>query len=777
MGLLIGDRLVLKSQESKSAKALSKSITNLFKLTQLKTKLMTQNPSLLDPENELHEQFKLAIDWHTSGKLDLAIIQYQKILLRQPDYIVAYLNLGKILLKQRRFREAVNLYRQAIEVNPHQAEFHKNFISSLAGIMELDQAFKYYELVRIDTKEIEVQQRDILCCVVVRNELWRLPYFLNYYRQKGIAKFLIVDNNSTDGSLAYLQKQPDVYIWHSTRSYNQANFGSAWLELLLRKYSVDNWCLIVDADEIFYYPDCEKKNIVQLCQELDRNQKRAFSAVLLDMYSNKAIKDTHYISGANFLEICPYFDRNFHHIKVEKGGPYNNQNCYFGGVRRRIFGGKEWDYCLNKFPLIKYNMNMILSGGQHWINYQEQEIADGSGCLLHFKYFSIFSNHVESEVNRKEHRGNAMEYAQGIAKDENLTFYDEKHSVKLQDSQQLVQLGIMQIGSSESAEVAVEFPKIYPVPANISRPFWSVMISTYKRVNYLEQALRSVLEQAPSASEMQIEVVNDGAPESIQAELAEVVKTVGGERVKFYRHSLNVDQARIFNICIQRATGHWIHILHDDDFVKPGFYRHLQAGIEQDESVGAAFCRLIFMNAAGDETGVNFLERETPGVIADWLERVAMECRVMFPSLVVKRDVYEKLGGFCPQANSAMDWEMWKRIAMHYPVWYEPQPLANYRLHTESESNRLNKFGKQVADILKAIEISHLYLPSAVKDQLTNSAREHYASFALCIAIQQLEKGDAQAVIANLREAFKLSQSAQIKQLLVFLLLHTKSSQ
>lgn len=286
----------------------------------------------------MHEQFRLAIDWQTSGKLEQAIAEYQKILLRQPEYILAYLALGKILLEQRRFEEVINLCYRAIDVNPNLGQFHKHLINALAEKHDLQQAFKYYELTRIDTKEIEIQKRDILCCVVVRNELLRLPYFLDYYRQKGIGKFLVVDNNSSDGSLAYLQSQPDVYLWHSTFSYNKANFGSAWLELLLSKYGVGNWCLIVDADEIFYYPDCDNKNIVQLCQKLDWHNKTAFSAVLLDMYSDKAIKDTHYTSGANFLDVCPYFDRKFHHIKVEKGGLYNNQTCYFGGLRRRIFG-------------------------------------------------------------------------------------------------------------------------------------------------------------------------------------------------------------------------------------------------------------------------------------------------------------------------------------------------------------------------------------------------------------------------------------------------------
>ncbi len=736
---------------------------------------MTQNLSS-NQSNDLEIQFNLANDCQKSGKLELAIAGYQKILLQEPKYIIAYLALGNLLIGQGRLSEVIALYQKAIKLMPNQPEFHKNIINALVAKEGLEQAFKYYELTRVDPKEIEIQPPEILGYIAIRNELMRLPYLLSYYREKGISKFFIVDNNSTDGSLNYLLEQPDVYTWHSTYSFNQANCGSAWLELLLRKYGVGHWCLIVDADEILYYPDCEKRNIIHLCQELDRKQKTVFNVVLLDMYSDKAIKDTHYISGQNFLDVCPYFDRDFYQEKQEECGTYRNQTCYWGGVRERIFGSNA--HCLlSKVSLIKYNVDFIVASGQHWTNRPKHEIADSSGCLLHFKFFSNFYSYVEQEVRRKEHWHSAreyVEYAQGITKNENLKLYDEKHSVKLQDSQQLVQLGIMQVGETSSAEVAVEFPKIYPVAAQISRPFWSVMITAHQGVNYLKQALRSVLEQAPSVEEMQIEVVNDAADESIQAEIAEVVEAVGGKRIRFAQHPENVGDPQIFNICIQRASGQWVHILHAADEVKPGFYRHLQAGIEKDESVGAAFCRHIHFNTVGNVCRISPLERETPGVIADWLERIAVMRRLQLPSVVVKRHVYEKLGGFCQQANSAFDWEMWKRIAVHYPVWYEPQPLVNCRENFGAENSPHLNSSRHVADSLKAIEISQVYLQGAIADKLTNKARENCALYAFYSAQQQLQQGDYQTAIANLRSGLKCSQSAQIKQALILLLLQTK---
>ncbi|MBD2771529.1 glycosyltransferase family 2 protein [Iningainema tapete] len=735
---------------------------------------MNLNLSSSHQSDELDVQFNLANDCLRSGKLEQAIALYQKILLQEPDCIAAYLALGNILTGQGRLQEVIALYERAIGVIDNQPEFHKNLINAIVAKDGIEEAFKYYELNRVDTKEIEIQPWEILCCVVERNELLRLPYFLSYYRQKGIAKFLIVDNNSTDGSLSYLLEQSDVYTWHSTRPFSKANCGSIWLELLLRKYGVGHWCLTVDADEIFYYPDCENISIDQLCQELDKKQKTVFDAILLDMYSDKAVQDTHYTSGQNFLDVCPYFEREFYSKKEENFGNYRNHTAYWGGVRKRIFGGND---LLSKSPLIKYNVDLILHIGQHFTNRPKHEIANSRGCLLHFKFFDNFYSYVEQEVRRKEHHKNAREYVryqQVIAQHKNLIMYDEKHSVKLQNSQQLVQMGVMQVGEISPVAVAVEFPKIYPVSTNISRPFWSVMITADKGANYLEQALKSVLEQAPSTEEMQIEVVNNTGNESIKAEIAEVVEAVGGQRIYFYHHPESVSVTQIFNICIQRASGQWVHIFHGDHIIKPGFYQHLQAGIEKEPDVGAAFCRHIHINAAGNVFKISPLERETPGVIADWLERIAMMNRLQLPSVVVKRDVYEKLGGFCQDTSSAFDWEMFNRIAVHYPVWYEPQLLV-YLCENWREHPNLN-YAKQVADNLKAIEIYQVYLPSKIKNKLTSKAREAQALYAFYSAQQLLHQGDYPSAIATLQQGLKCSQSAQVKQALIILLQQIKFS-
>ena len=45
-----------------------------------------------------------------------------------------------------------------------------------------------------------IKPADILLVCTFRNEQIRLPYFLKYYRDLGVAHFLFIDNGSEDGA-------------------------------------------------------------------------------------------------------------------------------------------------------------------------------------------------------------------------------------------------------------------------------------------------------------------------------------------------------------------------------------------------------------------------------------------------------------------------------------------------------------------------------------------------------------------------------------------------
>ena len=646
-------------------------------------KLNTARPDLArkkavpDPETKLQretdsqglaeEQRCLAWAWASRGKTDHARQKYAKALWLMPDHIAAIHELGRLLIGQDP-PAAIQHFREGLNAHPNEAILHKGLADACDAQSEPGEAFEIYQLERKDNREINHGAGALLCCLVVRNGATRLPFFLAYYRALGIDRFFVIDNDSEDSTATYLLQQDDVHLWHSTLSFNRANFGSAWFELLLRNHGRHHWCLIVDIDELFYFPEVENRNLRQLCDALDGKGKRAFEAVLVDMYSDQSIDKTDYHEGDDYRAVCPFFDRKFYSHKIENAGPYGNQTVYFGGVRDRMFG-PEGRYLLSKVPLIKYESDTVLSGGQHWTNCTVDEVADESGCLLHFKFMSTFRHYVGNEVERKEHFGGGMqyrEYARTLESGSALMMYDPNHSLRLQESRQLIDLGIMSVdhGAMQVSpdDASAVFPEVVPLGPDVNRPFWSVMITVYNRVAYLERALVSVLEQAPGRQQMQIEVVSDSVDEAMRSEIAAIVDEVGGSRITLYQPRTHLGHPEIFNECIRRASGRWVHILHDDDWILPGFYEAMERGIASDPEPGAAFCRGVHVSSIDLKPWTSWLERDTPGIVPNWIERVALDCRLQFSSVVVKRQAYERVGGFYAGAESTFDWDMWKRI-------------------------------------------------------------------------------------------------------------------
>ncbi|MDH5227524.1 MAG: glycosyltransferase [Gammaproteobacteria bacterium] len=300
--------------------------------------------------------------------------------------------------------------------------------------------------------------------------------------------------------------------------------------------------------------------------------------------------------------------------------------------------------------------------------------------------------------------------------------------------------------------------------STLARPVWSVMIPTFHCAGYLGETLRSVLAQDPGPEAMQIEVVDDHSTED---DPEAVVREIGRGRVSFFRQPANVGTTRNFATCITRSRGRLVHLLHGDDLVRDGFYATLQRAFDADAEIGAAFCRQVFIDGKGDWVGLSPLEQPCSGRLEGALERLATEQRIMTPSIVVRREVYEALGGFDDRLRCSEDWEMWVRIAAHYPVWFEKEPLALYRMHSNSNTGRHVRTAEDMRYTREAIDLFRSHLPPARAADIVRTAKQQYALAAIRTARSLLESRDLDGARAQLAEALRLSRSPRVLASLV----------
>ena len=302
-------------------------------------------------------------------------------------------------------------------------------------------------------RTFKIQEDDIVLFTVVRNEKPRLSYFLQYYRDMGVSHFVIVDNDSTDGTKEYLEKQEDTSIWTTKASYKRARFGVDWLNRLLRKYGSGHWVLVVDVDEFFVFPHSDKRPLKALTDWLDASSIKSFGAMLLDMYSERPFEKTPYKSGTDPIKKLEYFDPGNYTMKRNK--KYGNLWVQ-GGPRQRIFfdDNPAKAPALNKIPLVKWKKPYVYVSSTHnllprGLNlvYDEWGGEKATGCLLHAKFLDILSIKAVEELERKQHYAASREYEAYTKKIGTGTRLWTENSAKYEGWRQLEELGLMSSGN------------------------------------------------------------------------------------------------------------------------------------------------------------------------------------------------------------------------------------------------------------------------------------------------------------------------------------------
>jgi tetratricopeptide (TPR) repeat protein/glycosyltransferase involved in cell wall biosynthesis len=301
------------------------------------------------------------------------------------------------------------------------------------------------------------------------------------------------------------------------------------------------------------------------------------------------------------------------------------------------------------------------------------------------------------------------------------------------------------------------FPAISPVYTPKKRPFWSVVIPVYNRKQFILECLASVLIQWRGHEEMEIIVMDNASDPPI----ADLVHSIGRGIVRYYRHPENLPLQHNWNAAVSLCQGYWIHLLHDDDYVLPGFYARLKQSLENaPDSVGGA--------CTGYE---NFNEQETiifsqdygygdqRGIAKDWLWKIGVSNPMSPPSVVIRRAAYERLGGYNPEFTYTTDWELYKRVASFYDWWYEPGFWVRYRQHSQNVTTEQNKAGIQGKSVRLAIELSERYFPIEHCAEITAKARSHYFDWCLLHLSIPLKAGNVTGAFRLLQEALRIDSS------------------
>jgi glycosyltransferase involved in cell wall biosynthesis len=267
------------------------------------------------------------------------------------------------------------------------------------------------------------------------------------------------------------------------------------------------------------------------------------------------------------------------------------------------------------------------------------------------------------------------------------------------------------------------------------------MIPTCNRLTFLKETIQSVLSQAPSASKMEICIV-DNSTDPINWKAFLSLDEL--RRVTIYRPPTFLSMYQNINYCIELAKGELIHLLHDDDFILEGFYDEIESLAYMYPQLSLYATRCYYVDNHSQIIG------ETPHLFhlegpSHDPQDLFVDNHVQFAGTVVRSQFYSENGGFNLSLKYCPDWEMWIKAISIGGAVASPKILASYRLHSNSGSNT----SEQTAENLEEREA----LCQQMAKQYSNYPIEKADQRILTLAhIQEdyfWDNGDYQAAIRN----------------------------
>jgi glycosyltransferase involved in cell wall biosynthesis len=223
-------------------------------------------------------------------------------------------------------------------------------------------------------------------------------------------------------------------------------------------------------------------------------------------------------------------------------------------------------------------------------------------------------------------------------------------------------------------------------------PRVSIILTVYKRTEYLTEALESALAQSYKDYEI---IVADDSATAASKEI--VVACSYPERVKYQANPTTLGIALSLVRAVEQARGEFIAILNDDDVWEHDLLAKLVAPLEADLNCVLATSDHWIIDTNGridvglsESWSVNFGRASLPkGIVSNATEFAVIKGGPAINIASVFRKDAVDWSVMTPDIGDAYDyWISCLLAATNRPIYYVPERLARWRVHSEMETRR-----------------------------------------------------------------------------------------
>lgn len=238
----------------------------------------------------------------------------------------------------------------------------------------------------------------------------------------------------------------------------------------------------------------------------------------------------------------------------------------------------------------------------------------------------------------------------------------------------------------------------------------SVIIPAYKAGQYIRETIQAVLEQ--THTNLELIIVDDGSPDN-QAEV--IVPIVASDARVQYIKQKNGGVSSARNHGYRLSKGSFLAFLDADDIWLPDNLELKLAKFANDSDVGLVHSDMAIMDGHSQLTGATKSGKE--GYILEDLLSWNGTCVPTPSSILVKREVVEKVGGFDLELSNAADQEFFFRVANAYKIGRVPKVTWWYRVHDNNMHSNIPVMEKDALLAYQRAEENDLFKSKAFRNE------------------------------------------------------------
>lgn len=205
---------------------------------------------------------------------------------------------------------------------------------------------------------------------------------------------------------------------------------------------------------------------------------------------------------------------------------------------------------------------------------------------------------------------------------------------------------------------------------------YSVIVPLYNKEQYIERTLQSILLQ--SYTDYELIVVDDGSTDQSYNIASRIIGNNKPNRQIILQQNSGVASAR--NKGVAASKGDYICFLDSDDWWEPSFLEEIDKLIAEYPDAGLYGTSFyIVKNSQQRLAPIGFNEGFVKGYINYCQTYAKTLCMpISSSSVAIPKGVFESTGGFRTHLSLGEDFDLWIRIATHFPVAMINKPLSNY---------------------------------------------------------------------------------------------------